>query len=63
MAVPRFYLSYGDARCFNSSYYIASGNVVFASRISEARVKAALESALEAYAGQPVGVVVWKSSL
>jgi uncharacterized protein (DUF1697 family) len=38
--------------------YIASGNVVFVSRISEARVKAALESALEAYAGQPVGVLV-----
>jgi uncharacterized protein (DUF1697 family) len=38
--------------------YIASGNVVFVSRMSEARVKAALESALEAYAGQPVGVLV-----
>jgi uncharacterized protein (DUF1697 family) len=38
--------------------YIASGNVVFASRMSEARVKAALESALEAYAGKPVGVLV-----
>jgi uncharacterized protein (DUF1697 family) len=38
--------------------YIASGNVVFASRMSEAQVKTALESALEAYAGKPVGVVV-----
>jgi uncharacterized protein (DUF1697 family) len=38
--------------------YVASGNVVFASRMSEARVKAALESALEAYAGKPVGVQV-----
>ena len=38
--------------------YIASGNVVFASRMSEAQVKAALESALEAYAGKPVGVLV-----
>jgi uncharacterized protein (DUF1697 family) len=38
--------------------YIASGNVVFASRMSEARIKAALEAALEAYAGKPVGVLV-----
>jgi uncharacterized protein (DUF1697 family) len=38
--------------------YIASGNVVFASRLSEAKVKAALERALEAHAGEPVGVLV-----
>ena len=38
--------------------YIASGNVVFASRMSEAAVKRALEPALEAYAGKPVGVLV-----
>jgi uncharacterized protein (DUF1697 family) len=38
--------------------YIASGNVVFASRKSEAAVKAALEKRLEAYAGKPVGVLV-----
>jgi len=38
--------------------YIASGNVVFESRKSEAAVKAALEKRLEAYAGKPVGVVV-----
>ncbi len=38
--------------------YIASGNVVFASPISEAEVKATLEAALEAYAGNPVGVLV-----
>ncbi len=38
--------------------YIASGNVVFTSRMSEAQVKAALESALDAYAGKPVGVLV-----
>ena len=36
--------------------YIASGNVVFASRKSEAAVKKALEARLEAYAGKPVGV-------
>jgi uncharacterized protein (DUF1697 family) len=38
--------------------YIASGNVVFASRKSEAAVKQALEAQLEAYAGKPVGVMV-----
>jgi uncharacterized protein (DUF1697 family) len=38
--------------------YIASGNVVFTSRKSEAAVKAALEKRLEAYAGKPVGVLV-----
>jgi uncharacterized protein (DUF1697 family) len=38
--------------------YIASGNVVFASKLSEAKVKAALEASLAAYAGKPVGVMV-----
>jgi len=38
--------------------WIASGNVVFASRKSEAAIKAALEKRLEAYAGKPVGVLV-----
>jgi len=38
--------------------YIASGNVVFESGKSEAAVKAALEKALEAYAGKPVGAAV-----
>jgi uncharacterized protein (DUF1697 family) len=38
--------------------YIASGNVVFLSRKSEAAIKAALEKRLEAYAGKPVGVLV-----
>lgn len=38
--------------------YIASGNVVFQSRLSEASVKAKLERSLEAYAGKPVGVLV-----
>ena len=38
--------------------YIASGNVVFTSRKSEAAVKKALEARLEAYAGKPVGVLV-----
>jgi uncharacterized protein (DUF1697 family) len=38
--------------------YIASGNVVFESRKSEAAIKAALEKHLAAYAGKPVGVIV-----
>lgn len=38
--------------------YIASGNVVFTSRKSEAAVKSALEKSLHAYAGAPVGVIV-----
>ena len=36
--------------------YIASGNVVFQSPLSEPNVKAALEAQLHAYAGKPVGV-------
>ncbi len=36
--------------------YIASGNVVFQSALSEPKVKAALEAQLHAYAGKPVGV-------
>ena len=38
--------------------YIASGNVVFKSSLSEAKVKATLEAALAKYAGKPVGVAV-----
>lgn len=38
--------------------YIASGNVVFASRKSEAAVRAGLEKRLQAYAGKAVGVLV-----
>ncbi|MCF7221230.1 DUF1697 domain-containing protein [Marilutibacter chinensis] len=38
--------------------YIASGNVVLRSDAASARVKAMLESVLEAYAGRPVGVMV-----
>ena len=36
--------------------YIASGNVVFQSALSESKVKAGLEAKLQAYAGKPVGV-------
>ncbi|MBC7907830.1 MAG: DUF1697 domain-containing protein [Rhodospirillaceae bacterium] len=38
--------------------YIASGNVVFESELTEADVKAALEQTLRDYAGKPVGVFV-----
>jgi uncharacterized protein (DUF1697 family) len=38
--------------------YIASGNVVFSSKLGALKVKAALEKRLHAYAGKPVGVVV-----
>lgn len=38
--------------------YIASGNVVFRTPAPEPKVQAALEAALEAYAGKPVGVHV-----
>jgi uncharacterized protein (DUF1697 family) len=38
--------------------YIASGNVVFESKASEANVKTAIEKRLHAYAGEPVGVIV-----
>jgi uncharacterized protein (DUF1697 family) len=38
--------------------YIASGNVVFDSKLPAAQVKAALEQRLKAYTGTPIGVVV-----
>jgi uncharacterized protein (DUF1697 family) len=38
--------------------YIASGNVVFTSRKSQAAIKKALEKRLKAYAGKPVGVAI-----
>lgn len=42
--------------------YIASGNVVFTSRKSEAAIKTALEKRLQTYAGAPVGVLVRSAS-
>jgi uncharacterized protein (DUF1697 family) len=38
--------------------FIASGNVIFESKKSEAQIKAALEASLKAYAGKPIGVLV-----
>jgi uncharacterized protein (DUF1697 family) len=46
------------AGCSKVRTYIASGNVVFESRMTEAQVKTALETALAAYAGKPVGVLI-----
>jgi uncharacterized protein (DUF1697 family) len=46
------------AGCQSVRTYIASGNVVFQSNQTEAHVKAALEAALAAYAGKPVGAIV-----
>src|ERR1700688_930353 len=42
----------------NARTYIASGNVVFESKLSESAVKAKLEKCLAAYAGKPVEVLV-----
>ncbi len=42
----------------NVRTYIASGNVVFESKLSEKSVKAKLERCLETYAGRPVGVLI-----
>jgi len=38
--------------------YIASGNVVFHSRLKERRIKTLLEERLASYAGKPVGVLI-----
>lgn len=46
-------LGFAEART-----YIASGNVVFASGLSEKTVKTKLERALETYAGKPVGILI-----
>jgi uncharacterized protein (DUF1697 family) len=48
--------------CANVRTYIASGNVVFSSKLSEAAVKKKLERALEKYAGKPVGVLIRTAS-
>lgn len=42
----------------NPRTYIASGNVVFESKLSESAVKAKLERCLATYAGKPVEVMV-----
>jgi uncharacterized protein (DUF1697 family) len=42
----------------NARTYIASGNVVFESKLAEAAVKAKLERCMATYAGKPVDVLV-----
>jgi uncharacterized protein (DUF1697 family) len=42
----------------NARTYVASGNVVFESKLSEAAVKAKLEKCMASYAGKPVEVMV-----
>jgi uncharacterized protein (DUF1697 family) len=45
-----------DAGFSKVQTYIASGNAVFESKMAPAKVRAALESRLESFAGKPVGV-------
>jgi uncharacterized protein (DUF1697 family) len=52
----------GDAGFTRVETYIASGNVVFASKAGPARIKAELEARLLAYLGKPMGVVVRTAS-
>lgn len=47
-----------DAGFTRVQTYIASGNVVFESKASQAKVKEQLEARLLAHAGKPVGVIV-----
>ena len=47
-----------DAGFSRVATYIASGNVVFDSKLSPAKVKSNLEARLLAFAGKPLGVVV-----
>jgi len=51
-----------DAGFVRVETYIASGNVVFDSRVSQSRVKAELEGRLRGYAGKPISVVVRSAS-
>jgi uncharacterized protein (DUF1697 family) len=47
-----------DAGFQNVRTYIASGNVVFHSRMPARQAKGALEQRLKSYSGKPVGVVI-----
>lgn len=51
-----------DAGFTDIQTYIASGNVVFNTGDSAAKVKSALESRLLTYAGKPVGVLIRTAS-
>ena len=52
----------GDAGFAGVETYIASGNVVFASKAGPARIKAELDARLLAYFGKPMGVLVRTAS-
>lgn len=47
-----------EAGFANVRTYIASGNVVFESKLAKKAVKQTLEHSLEQYAGKPVGVLI-----
>ena len=47
-----------DAGCTDVRTYIASGNVVLRSGLTESRLTSALEKKLQAYAGKRVGVMI-----
>ena len=47
-----------DAGCTVVRTYIASGNVVLRSGLTESRLKSVLEKKLQAYAGKQVGVMI-----
>ena len=51
-----------DAGFTRVQTYIASGNVVFESKLSPARVKSDLERRLRDYSGKPIGIVVRTAS-
>jgi uncharacterized protein (DUF1697 family) len=48
----------GELGLDNPTTYIASGNLLFASRKSERELKKALETAIENHMGKPVGVMI-----
>jgi len=48
----------GELGLDNPTTYIASGNLLFASRKSERELKKALETAIENHMGEPVGVMI-----
>ena len=48
----------GELGFENARTYIASGNLLFGTKLKEAEAKSALEGQLEQYAGKPVGVMI-----
>ena len=58
LAMSRLKSICADAGFTRVATYIASGNVVFDSKMKPASVKAALEARLRAELGKPVGIVV-----